>query len=98
MTFCELVTMAVTHRLEKFCNHRLENRWHSSMVSLRPVTMTGTPAIHNLIREGKSFQINSMVETGSNHGMHTLAQELRRLIREGVIRAEDAESISAGCQ
>jgi twitching motility protein PilT len=52
--------------------------------------MIGTPAIRNLIREGKTHQIDGVVETGSSHGMYTLAQDLRRLIRENVITADQA--------
>lgn len=57
--------------------------------------MIGTPAIHNLIREGKSYQIDGMVEMGSSHGMYTLAQDLRRLVKEGAIKADLAEAITS---
>ncbi|MFC1871783.1 hypothetical protein ACFLYF_05250 [Chloroflexota bacterium] len=60
--------------------------------------MIGTPAIRNLIREGKTHQIDSMVETGSSFGMHTIAQELRRLVKEGTISADTAENVKAGSQ
>jgi twitching motility protein PilT len=50
--------------------------------------MIGTPAIRNLIREGKTYQIDSIVEVGSNHGMHTLAQDVKRLVKTGAIRAD----------
>lgn len=57
--------------------------------------MTGTPAIRNLIREGKTYQIDSVVETGSAHGMFTIEQDLKRLVRNGQIRAEMVEDITA---
>lgn len=56
--------------------------------------MIGTPAIRNLIREGKTHQIDSVVETGSNHGMYTMSQDLKRLVREGRIRADQAEALT----
>ncbi len=47
--------------------------------------MLGTFAIHNLIRESKVHQINTVLEIGSSEGMHTLVQDLRRLERDGHI-------------
>ncbi len=47
--------------------------------------MLGTFAIHNLIRESKVHQINTVLEIGSSEGMHTLVQDLRRLQRDGYI-------------
>jgi twitching motility protein PilT len=52
--------------------------------------MLGTPAIRNLIKEGKSNQLRNVVATGSSLGMYTLEADLRRLVREGVISMETA--------
>jgi len=52
--------------------------------------MIATPAIRNLIREGKSYQMANVIQTGSQHGMQTMNQALRDLYREGVITLEDA--------
>ena len=52
--------------------------------------MVATAAIRNLIREGKTFQIPSMIETGAKEGMTSLDQCLRDLLRRGLISAEDA--------
>jgi twitching motility protein PilT len=52
--------------------------------------MLGTPAIRNLIKEGKSNQLRNVVATGSSLGMYTLETDLRRLVREGVISLETA--------
>jgi twitching motility protein PilT len=40
-----------------------------------------TPAIRNLIREGKTHQIYSVMQAGAAHGMHTLDQHLAELVR-----------------
>ncbi|RJG07126.1 type IV pilus twitching motility protein PilT [Noviherbaspirillum cavernae] len=47
--------------------------------------MLGTPAIRNLIREGKVAQMYSAIQTGSNVGMQTLDQNLTELVRRNVI-------------
>jgi twitching motility protein PilT len=39
-------------------------------------TLVATPAIRHLIREGKSAQMQSALQTGANHGMQTLEQAL----------------------
>lgn len=52
--------------------------------------MMTTPAIRNLIREGKTHQIASCIQTGSRFGMQTLDNSLSGLCRQGVIRQETA--------
>ncbi len=52
--------------------------------------MTTTAAVKNLIREGKTFQLPSIIETGSNVGMQTLGQALQELVVKGKITPESA--------
>ncbi|HSB88934.1 MAG TPA: type IV pilus twitching motility protein PilT [Anaerolineales bacterium] len=52
--------------------------------------MLASPAIRNLIREGKTHQMGSVIQTGSQAGMQTIDQSLRDLLRTGRIRAETA--------
>ena len=47
--------------------------------------MLGTFAIRNLIREAKIHQVHTVMELSSGEGMRTLAQDVRRLEREGCI-------------
>jgi twitching motility protein PilT len=50
--------------------------------------LTATPAVRNLIREGKTHQIYSALQAGAQHGMHTLDQHLAELVRTGRITYE----------
>jgi len=50
--------------------------------------MVATPAIRNLIREGKTHQIYSSLQAGSRLGMHTMDQHLADLVRQGRISYE----------
>jgi twitching motility protein PilT len=43
--------------------------------------MVATPAIRNLIREGKTHQIYSAMQAGGKHGMQTMDQALAELVR-----------------
>jgi len=52
--------------------------------------MIGTPAIRNLIREGKIAQMYSAIQTGQGAGMHTLDQNLAELMSKGLINKEEA--------
>jgi twitching motility protein PilT len=52
--------------------------------------MMATPAVRNLIREGKLQSIPSALQTGSRYGMHTLNQSLAQLVQEGRIAYETA--------
>jgi twitching motility protein PilT len=50
--------------------------------------MTATTAIRNLIRENKTYQIPSIIQTNSKQGMQTMDQDLVRLFKEGKISRE----------
>ena len=50
--------------------------------------LVGTPAVRNLIREGKTEQLYSVIQTGARFGMHTIDQDLVRLYRSGRIDKE----------
>jgi twitching motility protein PilT len=50
--------------------------------------MVTTPAIRNLIREGKTHQVYSAMQAGAQHGMHTLDQHLAELVRGNRISYE----------
>ncbi len=52
--------------------------------------MIATPAVRNLIRESKTHQLETAVQTGIQHGMQTMDQALRDLYLRGLITFEDA--------
>ena len=56
--------------------------------------MIGTPAIRNLIREDKVAQMYSSIQTGQAHGMQTLDQCLKEMLKRGLISKADARSKS----
>lgn len=49
-----------------------------------------TSAISNLIREGKTYQIISMMQAGRAQGMHTMDQHLADLVKSGTVTYEAA--------
>lgn len=56
--------------------------------------LVNTPAIANLIREGEISQIYSMMQAGGALGMHTLDQDLKRLVESGTISLALAKEIA----
>jgi len=52
--------------------------------------LVASPAVRNLIREGKTFQMQSLIQTGSAAGMVTMEQSLKSLYERGLITYEDA--------
>jgi twitching motility protein PilT len=52
--------------------------------------MIATSAVRNLIREGKSFQIMSSIETGAQYGMQQMDKVLAELQRNGMVSMEEA--------
>jgi twitching motility protein PilT len=57
--------------------------------------LLATPAIRNLIREGKTHQIYSSLQTGGSLGMQTMDAALATLVRAGKITQRLAESRSS---
>jgi twitching motility protein PilT len=54
--------------------------------------LVNTPAVANLIREGKTFQIPSSMQTGQVHGMVTFEAALNDLVRKGIVSRQDGYS------
>ncbi len=52
--------------------------------------MVATPAIRNLIREGKTPQMVSMIQTGGQYGMVSLDMSLKALVQKGIVSFEEA--------
>ncbi|MCP3918745.1 MAG: type IV pilus twitching motility protein PilT [bacterium] len=55
--------------------------------------MLTTPGIRALIRDGKTHQIYSQIQTGGRAGMVTMVQSLSHLVNTGQVRLADAESV-----
>ncbi len=52
--------------------------------------LNATGAVRNQIRENKTYQIGSIIQTGSRQGMQTLDQSLAKLTINGLVAKEDA--------
>jgi twitching motility protein PilT len=52
--------------------------------------MIANPAVRNLIREGKTYQIPSMIQTGKKYGMQSLDDSIMELLMKKIVSADDA--------
>lgn len=58
-------------------------------LTLATEVLVATPAVRNLIREGKAYQIPSVVQTNKDKGMQTMEDSLKELVVKGYISYED---------
>ncbi len=52
--------------------------------------LIANPAVRNLIREGKTHQVPSMIQTGKKYGMVLLDDSIMDLFKKGIISADEA--------
>jgi twitching motility protein PilT len=54
--------------------------------------LVGTPAVRNIIREGKTHQLEAVIQTGAEFGMQSMDKTLVELIHSGTITYDDARN------
>jgi twitching motility protein PilT len=52
--------------------------------------MVSNVAVSNLIREGKTYQISTIMQTGKKMGQQMINSHLSQLVKEGIVNADDA--------
>ena len=60
--------------------------------------MIGTPPVQSLIREGKSHQLQSVIETSGKDGMITLEKSMENLYHAGLVALESTQVYRPDCQ
>jgi twitching motility protein PilT len=56
--------------------------------------LIANPAVRNIIREGKSHQLDAVIQTGADAGMQTMDRTLVGLVQSGVVTYDDARSFA----
>ncbi|MEM8983038.1 MAG: type IV pilus twitching motility protein PilT [Pseudomonadota bacterium] len=85
----EMVRAMLSESLKAVISQSLLKRIGGGRIAAHEI-MIGTPAIRNLIREGKIAQMYSAIQTGQAAGMQTLDQNLQELMAKGMITKEEA--------
>lgn len=56
--------------------------------------LVANPAVRNIIREGKSHQLDAVIQTGADQGMQSMDRTLANLIRSGTITYDEARNFA----
>jgi twitching motility protein PilT len=84
------VRIMLANALQGVCCQQLLPTLHGGRAVACEVLIP-TPAVRNLIREGKTHQIYSMMQTGSQHGMQSMDAALANLVRQGTVSSHLAQ-------
>ncbi len=85
----DMVRSMLSESLRAVISQTLLKRLGGGRVAAHEI-MIGTPAIRNLIREAKVAQMYSAIQTGQAHGMQTLDQCLKEMMKKGLINRTEA--------
>jgi twitching motility protein PilT len=88
------IKVQLSNVLEGIISQQLLPRIDNSGRIVAVEVMIATPAIRNLIREGKTFQIQSMIQTGNKFGMISMDMSIAQLEKKGLISMDDAFTYS----
>ncbi len=83
------ITLQLANTLRAVIYQRLIPKIGGGMVAVLEI-MVGTPAVSNLIREGKLHQLDSIIQAGAKYGMVYYDDALVKLFREGKITRDTA--------
>ena len=75
--------------LQGICSQRLIPAIGGGRVVAAEV-LIANPAVRNIIREGKSHQLDAVIQTGADQGMQTMDRTLVKLVQTGVITYDNA--------
>lgn len=56
--------------------------------------LVATPAVRNIVREGKSHQLDAVIQTGAEYGMQSMDKTLVSLVHNGTISYEEARNFA----
>ncbi len=76
--------------LEGIISQQLIPKKDGSGLILVSEILVVTPAVRNLIRDGKHYQINNLIQNGASQGMCSLERTLANLVKDGIIEENKA--------
>jgi twitching motility protein PilT len=56
--------------------------------------LVANSAVRNIIREGKTHQLEAVIQTGADQGMQSMDKTLANLIHEGTITYDEAKNVA----
>lgn len=87
------VRSQLSNILMAICSQRLVPTIGGGRVAAAEV-LIATPAVRNIIREGKNHQLDAVIQTGADKGMQSMDRTLISLIRAGTVTYDEAKSFA----
>ncbi len=84
------IRVQLSNNLSAIFSQQLLNKRDGNGLILASEVLLVTPAVRNLIRENKSYQINTIIQTSRDMGMQTMNQSLKDLYDNGLISYDSA--------
>jgi twitching motility protein PilT len=85
------IRVQVAGMLQAICSQRLVPKIGGGRVAAAEILVV-TPGARNIIREGKSHQLDSVIQTGGSEGMQSMDNVLVQLIHSGTITYDEAKN------
>jgi twitching motility protein PilT len=79
--------------LMAICSQRLIPALGGGRVAAAEI-LVATPAVRNIVREGKNYQLEAVIQTGADHGMQSMDHTLINLIHAGTISYDEARNFA----
>jgi len=87
------VRSQLSHILMAVCSQRLVPAIGGGRVVAAEILIV-TPAVRNIIREGKTHQIDAVIQTSADQGMQTMDRTLVKLVQSGTISYDNAREFA----
>ena len=87
------IRIQVAGILQAICSQRLIPKIGGGRIAGAEILVVN-PAARNIIREGKTHQLDSVIQTGAKDGMQSMDRTLVNLIHEGTISYEEAKNFA----
>jgi twitching motility protein PilT len=87
------VRSQLSNILMAICSQRLVPTIGGGRVAAAEI-LVATPAVRNIIREGKTHQLDAVIQTGAEYGMQSMDKTLVNLIHEGSISYDEARNFA----
>lgn len=75
------------------CSQRLVPTIGGGRVAASEI-LVATPAVRNIVREGKTHQLEAVIQTGSEYGMQSMDKTLAEMVHSGTITYDDARMVA----
>jgi twitching motility protein PilT len=87
------VRTQLSNILMAICSQRLVPQIGGGRIAAAEI-MIATPAVRNIIREGKTHQLEAVIQTGAEFGMQSMDKTLAAMIHAGTITYEEARQVA----